>query len=329
MLRSTSTRSSPGRCAHRDRFPVDVEPRRREDAAARAGPRHQGGRAHPRDAPRDRDPRRRSGAAARAPRTRCCRSSSSATTGPRRICLDERTAERTVQAEGDATGIWLLMHVHARLEQRNRFRRLAQSRATSRLHRRDRPTVDLDRAGRRSRSCSTPRLAVSAAGGWRTAPSTCRRNSSIWPRPRSCIAIPSASRSSIACCGGCADNHDLLEVATDPDVAQVTAMAKAVRRDEHKMHAFVRFREIGREQQVALRRLVRAGASHRRARRAVLRQRFADMPWSILTPDLCAHWDGHALSFTSGVSQEPRRRPKTGWRKPGGATTPASSIRRG
>jgi DNA polymerase len=27
------------------------------------------------------------------------------------------------------------------------------------------------------------------------------------------------------------------------------------------------------------------------------------MPWSILTPDLCAHWDGHALSFTSGVSK--------------------------
>lgn len=43
------------------------------------------------------------------------------------------------------------------------------------------------------------------------------------------------------------DNHDLIEVATDPDVAQVTAMARAVHRDEHKMHAFVRFREIGRE----------------------------------------------------------------------------------
>jgi DNA polymerase len=27
------------------------------------------------------------------------------------------------------------------------------------------------------------------------------------------------------------------------------------------------------------------------------------MPWSILTPDLCAHWDGLAISFTSGVSK--------------------------
>jgi uracil-DNA glycosylase family protein len=43
-------------------------------------------------------------------------------------------------------------------------------------------------------------------------------------------------------------NHDLLDIATDPDMAEVTAMAKAVRRDEHKMHAFVRFREVGREQ---------------------------------------------------------------------------------
>ena len=42
------------------------------------------------------------------------------------------------------------------------------------------------------------------------------------------------------------DNHDLLDIATDPDVADVAAMAKAVRRNEHKMHAFVRFREVGR-----------------------------------------------------------------------------------
>jgi DNA polymerase len=27
------------------------------------------------------------------------------------------------------------------------------------------------------------------------------------------------------------------------------------------------------------------------------------MPWSILTPDLCAHWDGHAVSFTPGVAK--------------------------
>ena len=27
------------------------------------------------------------------------------------------------------------------------------------------------------------------------------------------------------------------------------------------------------------------------------------MPWSILTPDVCAHWDGHAVSITPGVAK--------------------------
>ena len=43
-------------------------------------------------------------------------------------------------------------------------------------------------------------------------------------------------------------DHNLLDIATDLDVAEVASMAKAVRRDEHKMHAFVQFREVGREQ---------------------------------------------------------------------------------
>src|SRR5260370_16419264 len=27
------------------------------------------------------------------------------------------------------------------------------------------------------------------------------------------------------------------------------------------------------------------------------------MPWSILTPDVCAHWDGHVVSFTPGIGK--------------------------
>ncbi|MGY4594065.1 putative DNA metabolism protein [Bradyrhizobium sp. GM22.5] len=99
------------------------------------------------------------------------------------------------------------------------------------------------------------------------------------------------------------DNHDLIEVATDLDVAQVTAMAKAVYRDEHKMHAFVRFREIGREREAHY--VAWFEPEHHIVELAApfFAKRFADMPWSILTPDLCAHWDGHALSFTSGVGK--------------------------
>ncbi len=98
-------------------------------------------------------------------------------------------------------------------------------------------------------------------------------------------------------------DHDLLEVATDPDVAKVTAMAKAVRRDEHKMHAFVRFREVGRERESHY--VAWFEPEHHIVELAApfFASRFADMPWSILTPDLCAHWDGHWVSFTPGVAK--------------------------
>jgi DNA polymerase len=99
------------------------------------------------------------------------------------------------------------------------------------------------------------------------------------------------------------NNHDLLEVATDPDVAQVAGMAKAVHRDEHKMHAFVRFREVGRERESHF--VAWFEPEHHIVKLAApfFVRRFADMAWSILTPDLCAHWDGHAVSFTPGVNK--------------------------
>lgn len=98
-------------------------------------------------------------------------------------------------------------------------------------------------------------------------------------------------------------DHDLLGTMTDPDVAMTAAMASAVQRDEHKMHAFVRFREIGRERQAHY--VAWFEPEHHVVELAApfFAKRFADMPWSILTPDLCAHWDGHALEFTSGLSK--------------------------
>jgi DNA polymerase len=79
-------------------------------------------------------------------------------------------------------------------------------------------------------------------------------------------------------------HHDLLDIATDPDVAEVAAMAKAVRRDEHKMHAFVRFREVGREQKSHF--VAWFEPEHHIVELAApfFARRFADMPWSILTP---------------------------------------------
>jgi DNA polymerase len=98
-------------------------------------------------------------------------------------------------------------------------------------------------------------------------------------------------------------NHDLLDIATDPDVAQANAFARAVRRDEHKMHAFVRFREIGREREA--RYVAWFEPEHHIVELAApfFARRFADMPWSILTPELSAHWDGSRVTFTPGVAK--------------------------
>jgi probable DNA metabolism protein len=96
---------------------------------------------------------------------------------------------------------------------------------------------------------------------------------------------------------------NLMHSATDPDIARLGAMARAVHRDEHKMHAFVRFREVGRERDA--RYIAWFEPEHHIVELAApfFARRFADMPWSILTPDLCAHWDGVAVSFMPGVSR--------------------------
>jgi DNA polymerase len=80
-------------------------------------------------------------------------------------------------------------------------------------------------------------------------------------------------------------------------------MARAVHRDEHKMHAFVRFREVGRERDA--RYIAWFEPEHYVVELAApfFARRFADMPWSILTPDLCAHWDGLTVTFTEGVAR--------------------------
>lgn len=94
----------------------------------------------------------------------------------------------------------------------------------------------------------------------------------------------------------------LLEVAVDPDVHRLLAMEKAVRREIHKMHAFVRFREVadgdGEAHWVAwfepAHPVVERGS-------VFFAERFASMRWSILTPRCCAHWDGESIAFTLGV----------------------------
>ena len=98
-------------------------------------------------------------------------------------------------------------------------------------------------------------------------------------------------------------DHDLLDATTDPDVKQVMTMADAVHRDAQRMRELVRFREIGREQKAHYATWFEPEHHIVEFAAPFFARRFADMPWSILTPDVCAHWDGHAISFTPGISR--------------------------
>jgi len=97
----------------------------------------------------------------------------------------------------------------------------------------------------------------------------------------------------------------LLQVSFDPDVAQVHAMAKAVQRDLHKMKAFVRFREIENEDTGESSFVAWFEPSHHivEASAPFFTGRFTNMRWSILTPDICMHWDGETLSYSPGASK--------------------------
>lgn len=91
-------------------------------------------------------------------------------------------------------------------------------------------------------------------------------------------------------------NSRLMEDKADPEVRRIEELAKSVRRDAHKMHAFVRFREVeeenGKPHFVAWfepdHHIVRAEAGF-------FIRRFANMRWSILTPRGSIHWDGEVM----------------------------------
>jgi uracil-DNA glycosylase len=103
------------------------------------------------------------------------------------------------------------------------------------------------------------------------------------------------------------ENARLLEDAADPDVRSATLMDSAIRRDVHKMHAFVRFREIVEEGGTPVyfawfepeHEILRRGATF-------FVKRFPNMTWTIATPDGAAVWDQTALSFVESPGSDAR-----------------------
>ncbi|MBX7481418.1 UdgX family uracil-DNA binding protein [Qipengyuania qiaonensis] len=98
-------------------------------------------------------------------------------------------------------------------------------------------------------------------------------------------------------------NGRLLEDKADIEVRQIEELAKNVRRDSHKMHAFVRFRLVETDPHVfdqltTDRYVAWFEPEHHilRANAGFFVRRFSNMHWSILTPRGSLHWDGTTMS---------------------------------
>lgn len=86
-----------------------------------------------------------------------------------------------------------------------------------------------------------------------------------------------------------------MDDAADPLLRKLEMLAKAVRRDIHKMRAFVRFRSITTEHGETFIAWFEPEHHIVRANAEFFTSRFANMRWSILTPDISLHWDAETL----------------------------------
>lgn len=99
--------------------------------------------------------------------------------------------------------------------------------------------------------------------------------------------------------------RELTTRAADPLVARLRNYEKSVRRDIHKMHAFVRFRETSEQDRTLY--VAWFEPQHRilKAAAPFFRDRFADMEWVIATPDGTACWRNNQLSFAEAGPRFP------------------------
>lgn len=99
------------------------------------------------------------------------------------------------------------------------------------------------------------------------------------------------------------EDRRLLHIAMDPDVREFQARRHAVSRDLHKMHAFVRFREVKEAGESVF--MAWHRSDHRVLRLAApfFKDRFNGMNWVIMTEDESMAWDQQQLSYLPGVRQ--------------------------
>jgi DNA polymerase len=99
------------------------------------------------------------------------------------------------------------------------------------------------------------------------------------------------------------EDRDLLARTTDDDVFRARAMAKTIRRERHKMEAFVRFREIADEEGPLFVAWFEPEHHVVELTAPFFARRFASMRWSILTPLVSAYWNMKEVRFGPGATR--------------------------
>lgn len=102
----------------------------------------------------------------------------------------------------------------------------------------------------------------------------------------------------------CRSGHSLLGNRADPQVQQLETWAKNVRRDMHKMKAFVRFRDVTPQGANRRQFLSWFEPDHRIEEpiASFFTRRFGDMDWVIVTPEVTTRFNGGTLSHEAVAS---------------------------
>lgn len=98
---------------------------------------------------------------------------------------------------------------------------------------------------------------------------------------------------------------DLLNIEVDDDVRRVMIMDRQVGADRHRMLGFLRFEKLADDQGEFYFAWYRPDHLVLPTVAPEFVRRLREMRWSILTPDQCAHWDRHRLTYSPGVQDRP------------------------
>lgn len=98
--------------------------------------------------------------------------------------------------------------------------------------------------------------------------------------------------------------RELLRISVDPDVREFESRRKSVGRDLHKMHAFVRFREVAQDDGSVFISWYRPDHRILRLAAPFFKDRFNGMRWTIMTEDESVRWDMKELHFFPGIPRQ-------------------------